>query len=91
MANNAFLYLQITRVLVMCMSNITVRVPEELKDRMQRCKNINWSEVARKAFEEAARREEIQGAAAAIDKLRVESKIKWDGTKEIRKWRDAEK
>jgi len=75
----------------MCMSNVTVRVPEELKDRMQRCKGINWSEVARKAFEEAARREEIACAAAAIDKLRIESKIKWDGTKEIRKWRDAEK
>ena len=75
----------------MCMSNITIRISEELKDRMQHCKNINWSEVARKAFEEAARREEIQCAAAAIDKLRVESKIKWDGTKEIRKWRDAEK
>ena len=73
------------------MSNVTVRVPDELKGRMKRCKNINWSEVARKAFEEAARREEIQCAAAAIDKLRVESKIKWDGTKEIRKWRDAEK
>jgi len=76
---------------VVCVSNVTVRVPDELKGRMKRCKNINWSEVARKAFEEAARREEIQCAAAAIDKLRVESKIKWDGTKEIRKWRDAEK
>lgn len=73
------------------MSNITVRVPEELKGRMEHCRNINWSEVARKAFEEAARREEIQCAAAAIDQLRVESKIKWDGSKEIRKWRDAEK
>ena len=75
----------------MCMSNITVRVPEELKDRMQRCKDINWSEVARKAFEEAARRKEIQCAATVMDELRVESKIKWDGSKEIRKWRDAEK
>ena len=73
------------------MSNVTVRVPEELKDRMQRCKDINWSEVARQAFEEAARREEIQRAAAEMDKLRVESKIKWDGTREIRKWRDAKK
>jgi hypothetical protein len=73
------------------MSNFTVRVPEELKERMQRCKDINWSEVARQAFEEAARREEIQRAAAEMDKLRVESKIKWDGTMEIRKWRDAKK
>ena len=76
---------------VVCVSNVTVRVPEELKGRMKRCKSVNWSEVARKAFEDAARREEIQCAAATIDRLRVESKIKWDGTKEIRKWRDAEK
>jgi hypothetical protein len=75
----------------MCMSNVTVRVPKDLKDRMKHCKTVNWSEIARKAFEEAARKEEIQYAAAAIDKLRVESKIKWNGTKEIRKWRDAEK
>ena len=58
---------------------------------MKRCKNVNWSEIARKAFEEAARKEEIQCAAESIDKLRNESKIKWDGVKEIRKWRDAEK
>jgi hypothetical protein len=73
------------------MSNITVRVPEELKSRMERCKTVNWSEIARKAFEEAARREERRCAAAAIDQLRAESKIKWDGAGEIRKWRDAEK
>ena len=74
---------------VMCMSNVTVRVPEELKGRMKRCKSINWSEVARKAFEDAARREEIQCAAESIKKLRTESKTGWDGAKEIRKWRDA--
>ncbi|MFB3888350.1 MAG: hypothetical protein ACE14S_02595 [Candidatus Bathyarchaeia archaeon] len=73
------------------MTNITIRIPEELKSRMEQCKSINWSDVARKAFEEATRREEMQCAAAAIDKLRVESKIKWDGTKEIRKWRNAAK
>jgi hypothetical protein len=73
------------------MSNITVRVPEELKGRMRRCKKVNWSEVARKAFEDAARREEIEGAAEAIKNLRLESKGEWDGAKEIRKWRDAAK
>jgi hypothetical protein len=76
---------------VVCVSNITVRVPEELKGRMKRCKSVNWSDVARKAFEDAARREEIKCAATAIDELRVESKIKWNGAKEIRKWRDAER
>ncbi|MGD0450002.1 MAG: hypothetical protein ABSA79_02960 [Candidatus Bathyarchaeia archaeon] len=71
------------------MSNITVRVPEELKGRMKRCKSINWSEVARKAFEDAARNEEIQCAAEAIKNLRLGSKVEWEGAKEIRKWRDA--
>jgi hypothetical protein len=71
------------------MSNITVRVPEELKGRMKRCKSVNWSEVARKAFEEAAHREEMQCAAEVIKNLRLGSKTKWDGAKEIRKWRDA--
>ena len=74
---------------VVCMSNITVRVPEELKGRMRRCKSVNWSDVARKAFEDAARKEEMQCAAEAIKNLRLESKAEWDGAKEIRKWRDA--
>lgn|GEM_PF-213088 len=76
---------------VVCMSNVTVRVPEELKGRMKRCKSVNWSEVARKAFEDAARKEEIQRAAESIKNLRTESKTEWDGAKEIRKWRDAAK
>jgi hypothetical protein len=58
---------------------------------MKRCKSVNWSDVARKAFADAARKEEIQCAAAAMDKLRLESKVEWNGAKEIRKWRDAEK
>jgi len=76
---------------MMCVSNITIRVPEELKGRMERCKKVNWSEVARKAFEDAARREEIQCAADSIKKLRNESEKEWDGAGEIRKWRDAAK
>ncbi len=75
----------------MCMSNVTVRVPEELKDRMKHCKSVNWSEVARKAFEDAALKEEMQCAAESIKSLRNESKAEWNGAKEIRKWRDAAK
>ena len=73
------------------MSNITVRVPEELKGRMKRCKSVNWSEVARIAFEDAARKEEMQYATEVIKNLRSESKAEWDGAKEIRRWRDAAK
>ncbi len=75
----------------MCMSNVTIRVPEDLKARMESCKGINWSEVARKAFEDAACKEEIECAAESIKKMRDESEKEWDGAKEIRKWRDAAK
>jgi len=71
------------------MNNITIRVPEELKNRMKRFKKINWSEVARRAFEEATRREEMLKAAESIKTLRMKSVSEWDGAKEIRKWRDA--
>lgn len=74
---------------MMCVSNITIRVPEELKGRMERFKNVNWSEVARRAFDEAARREEMLGAAESIKRLRMESSADWDGAREIRRWRDA--
>jgi hypothetical protein len=53
--------------------------------------NINWSKVARKAFEETARKEEIQCAAETIKKIRNESEKGWGGAKQIRKWRDAAK
>jgi len=71
------LYVQAACAGVMCMSNITIRIPED------------WSEIARKAFEDAARKEEIQCAAESIKKLRNESEQEWNGAKEIRKWRDA--
>ncbi len=71
------------------MVNVTVSVPEELKYQMKRLKHINWSEVARRAFEETARQEEMLKAAETIKKLRMESSAEWNGVKEIRKWRDA--
>jgi Arc/MetJ-type ribon-helix-helix transcriptional regulator len=72
------------------MANVTVSVPEELKKKMERAPSVNWSEVARKAFEEAVRRRQMQEAAEEIDKLREASKTPgWNGAQEIRKWRDA--
>ena len=34
----------------MCMSNITLYVPEKVKERMDRHSDIRWSEVVRKAI-----------------------------------------
>lgn len=74
------------------MANVTITVPEELKREMKKRKKTNWSLVARKAFEEALRDEEMAKAAEGIDRLRISSKTPgWSGTKEIRKWRDASK
>jgi hypothetical protein len=76
----------------MRMANVTISVPEELKREMKKRKRTNWSSVARKAFEEAIRQEEMTTAADAIDRLRTSSKTPgWSGAKEIRKWRDASK
>jgi hypothetical protein len=71
------------------MVNVTISVPEELKRRMERFKHINWSKVARRAFEEVARREEMLKAAEVIKRLRMESQVEWNGAEEIRKWRNA--
>ena len=72
------------------MANVTVSVPENLKKKMEDIDGINWSEVARQAFEETVRRKRMTKAAERIKKLREESKASdWNGAREIRKWRDA--
>jgi len=74
------------------MANVTITLPEDLKREMRKRKRINWSWVARKAFEEAIRQEEMMMAAERIDKLRATGKTPgWSGAKEVRKWRDASK
>ena len=76
----------------MGMANVTITVPEELKREMKKRKKTNWSMVARKAFEEAIRQEEMTMAAEGIDRLRASSKTPgWSGAKEVRRWRDASK
>ena len=72
--------------------NITVSIPFELKKKMEaikKKKNVNWSEVARRAFEEEIKRLERLIAVEEMDRLRAESKVKWDGVKEVRKWRNS--
>ncbi len=74
------------------MANVTVSVPEELKKKMEHTGGVNWSEVARQAFEETVRKQEMLEAAQDIDRLREETKSPgWSGAREIRKWRDADR
>jgi hypothetical protein len=73
------------------MANVTVAVPEELKKKMEHVPDVNWSEVARQAFEETIRRRQMLEASESIDRLRESSKTtEWNGVQEIRKWRDRD-
>jgi hypothetical protein len=69
--------------------NMTITIPVELREKIKSTKDINWSEVARKTFEEEIKKIERRKAAEEMDKLREESKIKWDGVGEVRKWRKS--
>ncbi len=72
------------------MANVTVTVPEGLKKRMEQVPGVNWSEVAREAFEETIRQKQMREAAEAMDRLRESVKDSgWSGAREIRKWRDT--
>ena len=74
---------------------VSSRVDEKTKRRMEELRHINWSEVMRKAIlkkiEEESRREVdpvlIQEAIRIMDEVRrpVEG---YDGTMEIRRWRE---
>ncbi len=71
------------------MANVTVSVPENLKKKMEHVPDVNWSEVARQAFEETIRQKQMREAAGAMDRLRETAKVPgWSGAQEIRKWRD---
>jgi metal-responsive CopG/Arc/MetJ family transcriptional regulator len=76
---------------------ISVRIPRELKEKMDKLKHINWSEEIRRAIQEIIMREEakrrkkdetrLKRAALKTDELsrRVEG---WSSVEEIRKWRE---
>lgn len=70
------------------MVSITVRVSEEVKQKMNQLRGVNWSEVIRRAIEEEIRKARMREASRRIDILREKSKMKWDSTKVIRQWRE---
>lgn len=84
------------------MTVFSLRIPEDLKKKMESLSNINWSEeirffLSKRIQEELARRN--------IDPIRLEHAVKssnelrkvhiagenWDSTQELRKWRDQRK
>ncbi|MEM3384530.1 MAG: hypothetical protein QXE78_03225 [Nitrososphaeria archaeon] len=73
------------------MALITVRVDEELKKRMSRFKNINWSEIVRKAILDVLKREEERNLAIALllnEKNVITPDEGFSSVEVIRKWRE---
>lgn len=68
--------------------NMTITIPEDLRRKIRGIKNVNWSEVARRAFEDEIKKLERMKAAEEIDRLRTRSEG-WSGAEEVRKWRDS--
>ena len=75
----------------MSSSNITITVDRELKKRMEELKQVNWSKVARDAFEEEIRRETRRQITNDIKAIREKDRSNWSGSEEVRKWRDVRK
>ena len=77
---------------------ITLRVDDQLKRKMEELREINWSEVARKAIEEKVAQAELwqpvnvpllKEASEDTDSLRRAAKG-WDSVSEIRRWRERD-
>ena len=69
-------------------TKITVRVPLELKKRMERFPSVNWSDVVRKAIEEKLRELEIREALEAMDEIALKAKPRRPLAEVIREFRD---
>lgn len=82
------------------MSYITIRVDKKLKKEIEKFRDINWSEVVRRAIKERIKHEKARQKERVVDAKRVRDAIKiqdklsektsgrWSGAEEIRKWRD---
>jgi len=82
---------------------VTVRLDEQLKQKMKKLRHVNWSEVIRTAINERISQEEtlasqrsvdvasLRKAMADQDRLRSKTTGTWSGAEEIRKWRELRK
>jgi len=56
---------------------------------MEELKDVNWSRVAREAFEAEVKKEKRRQVAQEIKAIREKDHSGWSGSEEVRKWRDA--
>ncbi len=73
------------------MSTISFRISNELKEKMKNIDHINWSEILRKAIEQAIENEAKKNLALAVllnERFVLTPDEGWKSTEEIRKWRE---
>jgi len=66
---------------------ITVRIPRELKEKMDRFSYINWSDVIRRALEEKVREEEVKWALKVMEEISRKAKPEKSLAEVIREFR----
>jgi Arc/MetJ-type ribon-helix-helix transcriptional regulator len=69
---------------------LSVKVDEELRERMRRLKHVNWSEVIRESIRKKIEEENGRNIAEAVllnERLRKTAPEGWDSTNVIREWR----
>jgi len=66
----------------------TVRIPRELKERMDRLSHVNWSDVVRRALEERVRVEEVKRALVVMNEVSRKARPGKPLAEVIREFRD---
>jgi len=73
------------------MSTISFRISNELKEKMKNIDHINWSDILRKAIEQAIENEAKKNLALAVllnERFVLTPDEGWKSTEEIRRWRE---
>lgn len=66
---------------------LSVRVDEELKERMRRLPGVNWSKFIRENIERRIK-EEMRQAVQLMDGVSKKTGPDWSGSEEVPKWRE---
>ncbi len=73
------------------MVNISVRVDDDMKKKMENLKQVNWSEIIREAIKKRIDQESQKNLAKAVlynEQIRKVAPKDYDSTEVIRKWRE---
>jgi len=76
---------------------VSFRIDKKLKEKMEKLRHINWSEVVRQAIQEVIEREEARMRPKDVERIKraalrsqaLSRRIEgWSSVEEIRRWRE---